>query len=217
MKPLNIRKLTCLAVLCGIGGGVSAQESPWFVRVGAAAIQYQSDADITVGGGPVPGAALNLSDSTTLAAEIGYWLTPSVALRATVGIPPSTRIEGRGTVAGLGQLGEIKFAPVMFTGTYSFDLGTIKPYIGGGIAYIHILEKKDGAVAGLGVESRFGGVLQAGVDIPIDKSWGLFVDFRKLYWKTKATGTVPAFGGAPAQVDLNPSPSVVMIGISKRF
>lgn len=120
-------------------------------------------------------------------------------------------------MAGLGQLGEIKFAPVMFTGTYSFDLGTIKPYIGGGIAYIHILEKKDGAVAGLGVESRFGGVLQAGVDIPIDKSWGVFLDFHKLYWKTKATGTVPAFGGAPAQVDLNPSPSVVMIGISKRF
>ena len=217
MKQLNIRKLTCLAVLCGITGGVSAQESPWFVRAGVASVQYQSDADITVGGGPVPGAALNLSDSTTLAAEIGYWLTPSVALRATVGIPPKTRIEGRGTVAGLGKLGEIKFAPAMFTGTYSFDLGTIKPYIGGGIAYIHILESKDGAVAGLDVKSRFGGVLQAGVDIPIDKSWGLFVDFRKLYWKTKATGTVPAFGGAPVQATLKPSPFVVMAGVSKRF
>lgn len=72
MKPLNIRKLTCLALLCGIGGSVSAQESPWFVRAGVASVQYQSDADITVGGGPVPGAALSLSDSTTLAAEIGY-------------------------------------------------------------------------------------------------------------------------------------------------
>lgn len=217
MKPLNIRKLTCLAVLCGITGGVSAQESPWFVRAGVASIQYQSDADITVGGGPVPGAALNLSDSTTLAAEIGYWLTPSAALRATVGIPPKTRIEGRGTVAPLGQLGEVKYAPAMLTGTYSFDLGAIKPYIGGGIAYIHILESKDGAVAGLDVKSRFGGVLQVGVDIPIDKSWGLFVDFRKLYWKTKATGTAPAFGGAPVKADLKPSPFVVMAGVSKRF
>lgn len=159
MKPLNIRKLTCLAVLCGITGAVSAQESPWFMRAGVASVQYQSDADITVGGGPVPGAALNLSDSTTLAAEIGYWLTPSAALRATVGIPPKTRIEGRGTVAPLGQLDEVKYAPAMLTGTYSFDLGAIKPYIGGGIAYIHVLESKDGAVAGLDVKSRFGGVL----------------------------------------------------------
>lgn len=217
MKQLKVRKLTCLAVLCGITGAVSAQESPWFVRAGVASIQYQSDADIAVGGGPVPGAALSLSDSTTLGLEFGYWLTPSVALRATVGIPPSTRVEGRGTVAGLGKLGEITYAPAMFTGTYSFDLGAIKPYMGGGIAYIHILESKDGAVAGLDVESRFGGILQGGVDIPIDKSWGLFLDLRKLYWKTKATGTVTAFGGAPVQASLNPSPFVVMAGVSKRF
>lgn len=217
MKQLKIRKLTCLAVLCGITGAVSAQESPWFMRAGVASIRYQSDADIAVGGGPAPGAALSLSDSTTLGLEFGYWLTPSVALRTTVGIPPSTSIEGRGTVAGLGKLGEIKYAPAMFTGTYSFDLGTIKPYIGGGIAYIHILESKDGAVAGLDAEGRFGGVLQVGVDIPIDKSWGLFLDMRKLYWKTKATGTVPAFGGAPVQATLKPSPFVVMAGVSKRF
>ncbi len=217
MKQLKIRKLTCLAVLCGITGAVSAQESPWFVRAGVASIQYQSDADITVGGGPVAGSALNLTDSTTLALEFGYWLTPSVALRATVGIPPSTKVEGRGTVAGLGKLGEITYAPAMFTGTYSFDLGTIKPYLGGGIAYIHVLESKDGAVAGLNVESRFGSVLQAGVDIPIDKSWGLFLDLRKLYWETKATGTAPAYGGASVQATLKPDPFVVMAGVSKRF
>jgi len=103
------------------------------------------------------------------------------------------------------------------TGTYGFDLGAIKPDIGSGIAYIHILESKDGAVAGLDLESRFGGVLQADVDIPIDKSWGLFVDFRKPYWKTEATGTVPAFGGAPVQASLKPSPFVVKVGGSKRF
>lgn len=217
MKQWKIRKLACLALLCGIAGAVSAQESPWFVRAGVASVQYQSGADIAVGGGPVPGSALSLSDSTTLGLELGHWLTPSVALRATAGIPPSTRIEGRGTVAALGRLGEIKYAPAMFTGTYSFDLGTIKPYIGGGLAYIHILESKDGAVAGLDVESRFGGVLQVGVDIPIDKSWGLFLDLRKLYWKTKATGTVPAFGGAPVQATLKPNPFVVMAGVSKRF
>lgn len=165
----------------------------------------------------MPGAALSLSDSTTLAAEIGYWLTPSVALRGLVGVPPTTRAEGRGSLAPFGTLGEITFAPLIFTATYSFDLGAIKPYVGAGITYVHILNTKDGALTNLKVDSGFGSVLQVGLDIPIDKSWGVFLDFHKLYWKTKATGTVPAFGGAPAQVDLNPSPSVVMIGISKRF
>lgn len=218
MRKLNIRRLASLAVLCAITGGVAAQESPWFVRVGVASIKYESDATISVPpGSPVPGAAVNLTNSTTLAGELGYWLTPSVAMRATVGVPPKTRIEGRGSLAPFGTLGEVKFAPAMVTGTYSFDLGTFRPYIGAGIAYIHVLESKDGAIRNLDVESRFGGVLQAGVDIPLDKSWGLFVDLRKLYWKTKATGTVPALGGAPAQGDLKPSPFVVMAGVSKRF
>jgi len=218
MKQSNIRRLASLTVLCAITGGAAAQESPWFVRMGATSVQHQSDADIAVGGAAVPGSGLNLSDASALSAEFGYWFTPSVALRGLVGFPLlKTRAEGRGTLATFGELGEITYAPLVVTATYSFDLGSVKPYVGAGMAYVGITDTKDGALKNLKVDSGFGSVLQVGVDIPIDKTWGVFLDYRKLYWKTKATGTVPAFGGAPAQVDLNPSPSAVTIGVSMRF
>lgn len=218
MKKLNVRGWFTLAALCGVAVGASAQESPWFVQAGIAAVRYTPKGPVEIPPGTeVPGAELSMSGSTTGAIEIGYRLTPAVSLRTLVGLPTATKVEGQGSLAPFGKVGELTYGPLMLTGVYEFNLGTVKPYIGGGIAYIKVLKSSDAAITSLDAESGFGGVFQAGLSVPIDKTWGVFLDLRRLKWNSKATGFVPAAGGAPAQAKLKLTADVVMLGVSKQF
>jgi outer membrane protein len=140
-----------------------------------------------------------------------------VSLRTLVGLPTSTKVEGQGSLAAFGKVGELTYGPLMLTGTYEFNLGPVRPYLGGGIAYIKVLKSSDGAITNLDAESGFGSVFQAGLNMPIDKTWGVFLDLRRLKWNSKATGVVPAAGGAPAQAKLKLTADVVLLGVSKQF
>jgi outer membrane protein len=80
-----------------------------------------------------------------------------------------------------------------------------------------VFSSNDGDIAGLKVDSAFGTALQAGLDIPLDKSWGLFLDIRKIYVRTTANGSIPAFGGPAAKADVTLDPTIVHAGLSYRF
>ena len=77
-----------------------------------------------------------------------------------------------------------------------------------------VLASKDSVVTSLDAKSAFGSVLQAGVDVPIDARWGLFVDVKKIFLKTSASGFV---GAAPAASDARLDPLLIHAGISYRF
>jgi outer membrane protein len=121
-----------------------------------------------------------------------------------------------GPVDGL-QLGRVKYGPAVLSAHYHFNVGSLKPYVEAGINYTTVLNSKDGAVAELDVKNARGGVLQAGVDMPVSDDWGLFLDVKKIYLKTSARGTVPAFGGPPAQARIRLVPLLIHAGIGWRF
>ncbi|MDN5932001.1 MAG: cytochrome d ubiquinol oxidase subunit II [Pseudonocardia sp.] len=171
-----------------------------------------------VGGSVVPGAGAKLSDATTLGLEVGYQFTPAWSGSVLVGVPPQTKATATGTAAALGRLGKVRYGPLVLAGQYRFGhSGSVRPYIGAGAVYFWVIESKDGSLQDFDADSRWGGVLQAGIEVPLGQRYGLFLDVKKMFLDTSATATVPAFGGAPARAEVDLDPLVVHAGLMWRF
>lgn len=85
------------------------------------------------------------------------------------------------------------------------------------MAYFLVTKSKDGAVQQLDVENAFGASLQAGAAYDISPKMALFVDVKKLFVKTKASGAAAALGGAPVSADLKLDPVLIHAGIEFKF
>jgi len=209
-----------LAMLCA---PAYAGESPWSLRAGPAQVAFDASASVSVAGTTFPGGNVGVQDNTALAFEIGYALDDRWTVRLALGVPPTTTFSAAGSLKGMvppltGTLGKVTYGPAVLSATYKLgSFGAVQPYVGAGINYTHVFSSNDGDIAGLKVDSAFGTALQAGLDIPLDKSWGLFLDIRKIYVRTTANGSIPAFGGPAAKADVTLDPTIVHAGLSYRF
>jgi outer membrane protein len=187
-----------------------AEEDKWRIRVGPAQVYFDESASLGVGGAPLPGGNISIKNNTTLLAEFGYRFTPECSAGLTIGYPPTASVQGKGSAAALGEFGRVTYAPAALTLQYQFNTnGTFKPYVGAGPTYFVALKTSDGALAGFNVKNAWGGVLQAGVEYEISKKMDVFVDIKKLFIDTSATGSATAFGGAPATANVTLNPLVI--------
>lgn len=205
----------------GSGGSLkdepSVAFSPWFVRAGGAYIGFDSSTKFYLDGAFVPGASATASDNGAFLFDIGYYLTKDISVMVTGGWPPKTTLTANGTAAALGTAGYVTYGPAALTAQYHFNLGSIKPYVGGGVAYSIIFGTNDSAVRNLRINGNFAPVVQGGFEVPVSGHWSLFADVRKLWLSVDAKGDVPAFGFAPAKADVTLDPLVVSGGIAYRF
>lgn len=218
------RQALCALGLVAIAAPAAhAGDSPWSLRVGPAQVGWDASSTVEVAGGPVPGGFIKVKDNTALAFEVGYRATDRWTLRMAFGVPPTTTLSTGGTLNTLvppltGTLGKIKYGPAVASATWSLgEFGVFRPYVGAGVNYTHVFETNDGDIGGLRVKSAWGSALQAGFDVAIDRDWSVFVDARKIFIKTTATGTVPALGGPPAKANVKLDPLIVHIGAGYRF
>lgn len=215
-KTVVLPSLLASCALCV--PAVRAEEPPWSLRLGVAHLAFDTDAAISVGGAPLPGANAEVKNNTTLVLEVGFRLSPAWTARLLLGVPPTTTLTGSGTITGTGTLGRAKYGPLALTATYGFDaLGPVRPYLGAGVVYNIVFESQDGFISNLDVKNSFGSVLQAGLELPLDGGWSVALDVKKIFLKAKATGTVAAFGGAPASATLTLNPLVTSLTIGKTF
>jgi outer membrane protein len=189
--------------------------SPWFLRLGAAGVLFDSSASIKLAGAPVPGASAKAADNLTAMFEFGYYLNPNLSLQFTGGFPPTTTLTGKGTIAPLGTLGKATYGPAAISASYHFtDFGAFKPYVGAGALYAIVFSTRDGAVTGLKVDGAPGALVQAGFDYALDKNWSIFVDAKKLFLSVDARGTAL---GAPVTAHIRLDPTIVSTGIAYRW
>jgi outer membrane protein len=208
VRPADVRPAAPTATFAPANG--------LYLHIGPAALAYDESATMEMPvGTPFPGAGISVKWDATIAAEIGYFVTPNFAISFTGGFPPTATVVGGGTAAALGTMGHATYGPSTLTAHYHFtQFGSVQPYVGGGLVMSYVFSEKDGAVSRLNVENSFGWAIQAGVDVMINANWGLFVDVKKAFLKTDATGFI---GATPIKAEITLDPTVYHAGLTYRF
>lgn len=203
------------AVLWMAGSPASATDRNFFLHLGPGALILDDSAKIKVGGVTVPKASVTINDHVTPAFEIGYFFTKNWALSFTGGVPPEPTVKGAGSVKGLGELGSIVYGPTALTTHYHFDeIGSFRPYVGGGAMFMLMFENHSKALNKMQVEPSIGAVAQVGTDVMFTDRFGAYFDVKKAYLRTTATGEL---GGAPVKADVRIDPLVLSAGLALRF
>ena len=199
-----MKKMIVLAALaaCGIGA-VQAQESPWMVRFRATHLDMANKDQTSLG------ADLNVNNKTIPEVDISYFFNKNVAAELVLTVPQKQTVS-----AGAAPLGTFKHLPPTLLAQYHFtNFNGFKPYVGAGINYTKISSVNLAAGdAPVGLDSHsWGGALQVGVDIPLDKNWSINFDVKKLYIKSDV------YIGADNVGTLKLDPIAASVGIGYRF
>jgi len=155
----------------------------------------------------------------TIAVE--YFFNPMISVE-TICCLTQHHVSGAGGLAGTRLVDHVLVLPATLTLKAHLDAGPVKPYIGVGPSWFHIMGEKPGATAAaLGVtrvkmSDEFGIAVQGGVDIPVnDTGMGITIDAKKYFMDTHAT----FYQGSTVALKTKHSldPWVVSAGISYRF
>ena len=195
-----MKKMIVLAALAACGlGAVQAQESPWMVRFRATHLDM-ANKDAT-------GLGLTVNNKTIPEVDVSYFFNKNVAAELVLTVPQSQTVYSNGT-----DIGSFKHLPPTLLAQYHFtNFNGFKPYVGAGINYTKI-SSVNLLSGGATLDSHsWGGALQAGVDIPLDKNWSLNFDVKKLYIKTDV------YAGATNTGTLKLDPIAASVGIGYRF
>jgi outer membrane protein len=193
--------------------------SPWMIRARALAVVPQEKATIyTPAGVVIPGAGLSITNSIVPEVDLTYFFTQNIAVEVIAGVTPH-KIKGAGILAGI-PVGSAWLLPPTISLQYHFTgMGAFKPYVGIGANYTVFFNEKASAASGFGrldLKDNFGFALQAGVDIMLNRNWGINLDVKKLFLSTDAT--VYTLGGAPAvTAKVKIDPWIFGAGVTYRF
>ncbi|TAD78661.1 MAG: hypothetical protein EAY70_06850 [Sphingomonadales bacterium] len=156
----------------------------------------------------------------TLAVE--WFVTDNVSIETIAGTTQHDVDTTAGLAAGAELVSDALLLPATVTAKYHFDLGGVKPYVGGGVAYFMWLSDKPGAatlplgVTDTDLSDEFGFALQAGFDVPLgDKGFGLTFDAKRYFIDTTARWYVGNTLAIETEHKLDPW--VLSAGVSYRF
>ena len=200
------KNLLAVAVLCALTSGAAfAQqaESPWLVRVRAVHLD-SANKDST-------GLGLSVNNKTIPEVDITYFFNKNVAAELILTVPQKHDLRSNGT-----NIGSLKHLPPSLLLQYHFDAPGFKPYVGAGIIFTRFSSVRfDPAVAAALNPSidknSWGGALQVGVDIPLNKNLSLNFDVKKVYIKTDV------FAGGAKAGTFKVDPVLVGVGLGWRF
>ena len=184
--------------------------NPWMIRVRVLGVIPEDGG--TVNG--VPGSDLDYSDAVVPELDITYFFTKNWAAELILGVTPHD-IDGAGSLAGLGKIGEVWLLPPTLTLQYHFtEFGAFKPYVGAGVNYTFFFDQKANAADSLDVKDSWGWALQVGFDYMFDEHWGLNVDLKKLFLQPDFDVTV---GGAALTGTADLNPWIIGVGVTYKF
>ena len=192
--------------------------NPWMLRIRALAFVPQSSANLYAAGTPIDGT-LKVTNTVVPEIDISYFFTKNIAVEAICCVVPA-KINAKGAVAALGNVGEVIAFPPTITLQYHFtDLGAFKPYVGIGVNYTHFFKNGNGAnFANLKVDDSWGVAGQIGFDYMIDKHWAFNVDVKKIYMQPHAQVNLLAGGGAvPLVAKTKIDPWLIGVGVGYKF
>ena len=197
-------------------------DGKWLVRAGVGRLELDDTLDLTVAGAPFAGATLATDPHWTPVIQLGRKLNDNFAVVATVGLPPEIDASGGGTAAAFGKLAEVQYGPSALTVQYQpWTTGWFRPYVGLGATYMIIFSTKDSILTNVEMEDDIAPVVEVGADIMVNDHYGFFLEYKRGWLETTATGNVnaavPDFGGAPVVGEAKIGPQVWGMGAVFRF
>lgn len=162
------------------------------------------------------GPDLSIDNSVVPELDFTYFFNKNLAIEVIAGVTPHD-IDAKGTISGLGNIGDVWLLPPTVTLQYHFDLGNgIKPYVGAGLNYTVFFNEDSGPnFRNLELENGFGFAAQAGVDIHLQGNWFLNVDVKKIWLDTEAS--VNLANGTHVTADVDVDPLIIGVGLGYRF
>jgi outer membrane protein len=202
-RKVKMKKQTIVAAVlaaCSVTAAMAqaSGEGPWLVRARAVHLDM-ANKDGT-------GLGLSANNKTFAEVDVSYFFTPNIAAELILTVPQKQTVYLGGT-----SIGTFKHLPPSLLLQYHFTgLTGYKPYVGAGLNYTRITDVNLGLGATLENDS-WGGALQVGMDIPLDKNWSLNFDVKKVYIRSDV------FIGAVNQGTLKLDPLLVGVGLGYRF
>lgn len=183
-------------------------------------------------GAPV-NAGIDVDSAYSLGIDITYMVTNNFGLELMLDTTSTHDIKGTGDLAGV-NIGEVTVLPPSLIAVWHFmPSNNIRPYVGAGINYTFFFSESTtseftgvvdavatggtGAVTstGLDVDDAFGLIVQAGVNIDINKDWYVTLDAK--YLDLNTTATVQANGADAVKVDFDLDPLILGVGVGTSF
>jgi outer membrane protein len=195
--------LAAVLATCAAGSAMAqtAGESPWLVRLRAVHL------DSANGGSTSPDLGLSMNNKTIPEVDITYFFSPNVAAELVLTVPQKQTVYSNGT-----DIGTFKHLPPSLLMQYHFtNVQGFKPYVGAGVNYTRITNVNLASGAAGLEKSSVGGVLQAGLDIPIDKKLSFNIDVKKVYLRSDVFLNGANIG------DFKIDPVLFGVGVGYRF
>lgn len=152
------------------------------------------------------GLGLSINNKSFGEFDVTYFMDKNVALELVLTDSQQQRVYSNGS-----EIGTFKHLPPSLLFQYHFtDVQGFKPYLGAGINYTRFTSVN----LPMGVtldKHNWGGALQAGLDIPLDRNWSINMDVKKVYIRTDVY-----INGTSVGV-LKVDPTLYGIGIGYRF
>ena len=153
--------------------------------------------------------------------DLTYMITDEIGLELIATTTPHD-IDGTGSIAGLGDVGDVWLLPPTLLAQYHFLPGQkLRPYIGAGINYtVAYAEDVDSSLENvlgptdLEIDNSVGWAVQAGVDWMLDERWSVNLDMKYISISPDAT-LETATTRDTTEVDINPI--IFGVGIGYRF
>jgi len=215
-------------VACGLAASALpslAQSAPvddppskWVVHLDAAGVFKNDSAEVFVGGQRVPGASISSPNDATVTVDLGYFVTPNIAVDLYAGIPPRAVIKGAGTISAFGTLATTNYGPAVLSAEYHFNnFGAFHPYAGIGVNYTMFLNVHHEALYNVKVPDAFGAAFKLGFDYDIGPNWTANFYVMHILLGTRVSASVDPAGTIPAVAKATINPTIVGAGIGYRF
>ena len=186
-----------------------------FVHLGVADVDLDDKGLIYAAGTPQIGATYSTNSTTPLVIEAGYFLTPSLAIQGSISSREVSHNTPHGTFQGEPDLGDDGFHVATLTLVcHPWRGQMVSPYFGFGAGF-HLADGfHDGLVTDFRVKDTSGLALQAGTEMEVTRYVGLYVDLKKLFYSSEASGEL---GAVPVTSSARLDPIIVQGGVSLAF
>jgi outer membrane protein len=214
--------LVAAAALASALPAAAQSAGQWAVVVGENRISPKVESGDLSGPG-LGGVKIDVTSAYAPIVGISYMITDNISTELKLGAPYRHDLIGKGTINGVGKIGDVQSFPPTLYAQYRFlsPASRFRPYVGLGLTYAYFrdAEASPTLVALLGpttveVDAKFAATPQIGMTFAVNDKWFIESNLSKTYLKTRTTLNS---SGTIRTIDTRLDPVAFSIGVGYKF